>query len=198
MRYPSEHKVESRARIVAAAARQIRAKGPHGVAVSDVMASAGLTHGAFYAHFESKDALVAEAVASMFAEMKERRGGLDTVLESDDKDLAPAFRAYLENYLSPRHRDGPERGCPLPALSADIARSGGPARENLARGMQRMTRGIAAVLQRLGLPGPEARAHAVVARMVGAVALARAAGTGPESDAILRDCRDALFAELAL
>lgn len=198
MRYSSGHKSASRARILAAAARDIRARGPGSVAVNAVMASAGLTHGAFYAHFASKDALVAEAVTAMFDEAAQRSGGIDEVIASDDAALPAAFRAYLQGYLSAGHRDGPERGCPLPSLSADIARSSGPARENLVAGMERMTGRIETVLARLGRARPRAMARAVVARMVGAVGLARAAGAGAQSDAILRDCFEALVAELAL
>lgn len=128
MRYSSEHKAETRSRIVSLAAQQIRLKGPAQVAVTEVMASAGLTHGGFYAHFPSKDALVAEAVEAMFADAQSRTPALDDALADETTDVLGAFRTYLASYLSPAHRDGPERGCPLPALSTDMARTPGAAK----------------------------------------------------------------------
>ena len=198
MRYVADHKSESRDRILKVAARQIRAKGPHKIAVKEVMSAAGLTHGAFYAHFDSKDALVAEAVTKMFSDAGQRASGLEAVLAENDARLPAAFRTYLQGYLSPRHRDGPDLGCPLPSLASDIARTEGPARENFVAGMERMTASIETALGRMGRARPEAQARAVVAQMVGAVGLARAAGPGSRSDAILRDCLAALIAKLDL
>jgi TetR/AcrR family transcriptional regulator, transcriptional repressor for nem operon len=198
MRYGADHKSGSRNRILRAAAQQIRMKGPNKIAVSEVMTAAGLTHGAFYAHFSSKDDLVAEAVAVMFADASQRASGLEGVLAEDDSGLPAAFRTYLEGYLSARHRDGPERGCPLPSLAADIGRTESRARDNFVAGMQRMTAGVETVLMRMGRAQPDAEARAVVAQMVGAIGLARAAGPGDQSDAILRDCLAALIAKLDL
>ena len=198
MRYGADHKLESHARILSAAAQQIRAKGPQKVAVIEVMAAAGLTHGAFYAHFDSKDELVADAVTAMFRDARKRANRLEAVLAEEDARLPLAFRSYLESYLSPRHRDGPDFGCPLPSLAADIARIEGRARENFVAGMERMMEGVAAALKRMGRPLPKAEARAVVAQMVGAVGLARAVGTGAQSDAILRDCLEALVTKLDL
>lgn len=198
MRYGADHKSGSRDRILQAAAKQIRSKGPHKIAVSEVMSAAGLTHGAFYAHFSSKYDLVAEAIAVMFADALQRASRLEGVLGEDGAGLPAAFRTYLEGYLSARHRDGPERGCPLPSLAADIARTENRARENFVVGMQRMTSGVETVLMRMGRPQPDAEARAVVAQMVGAIGLARAAGPGEQSDAILRDCLTDLIAKLQL
>lgn len=198
MRYGPDHKPESRDRILKAAAQQIRAKGPHKIAVNEVMSAAGLTHGAFYAHFDSKEELVAEAVTAMFNDARQRARRLEAVLAEDDARLPAALRTYLQGYLSPRHRDGPDLGCPLPSLAADIARTGGRARENFVAGMERMTAGIAAALGRMRRARPEAQARAVVAQMVGAVGLARAIGPGAKSDMILSDCLDALITKLDL
>lgn len=194
MRYGQDHKAESRSRILDAAAQQIRAKGPEKVAVTDVMASAGLTHGGFYAHFPSKKALVAEAVDAMFAEGQRRTNAL----ADPATDIRAALRAHLTSYLSPEHRDGVERGCPLPSLAADIARGAGAAAPRFAAGLQRLTSRIEAALDRIGVPVPDAEANAVVAQMVGAVGLARAVGKGPQSDAILRDTLMNLLARYGL
>lgn len=198
MRYGVGHKSDSRDRILQSAAQHIRAKGPHKIAVGEVMSAAGLTHGAFYAHFSSKDELVAEAVAVMFVDARQRAGRLESVLAEDNAGLAAAFRNYLENYLSPRHRDGPEHGCPLPSLAADIARIQSRAREKFIAGMHGMTAAVETVLARLGRVEPAAEARVVVAQIVGAIGLARAAGPGAESDAILSDCLAALIAKLGL
>ena len=119
MRYSNDHKAGTRQRVLKEAAREIRAKGPDGVAVAGVMARAGLTHGGFYAHFESKDAMIADAIGTMFEDARARAGTLD-----QGGDPRAALRAYVDFYLSPAHRDNRDRGCPLPTLSGDLARSG--------------------------------------------------------------------------
>ena len=198
MRYGSEHKAETRARIVGLAARQIRLKGPDRVAVAEVMAGAGLTHGGFYAHFASKEALMAEAIEAAFADAQSRAPALDQALADEAADVRGALRAYLGAYLSPAHRDRPERGCPLPALSGDIARTPGAARSRFAQGLDRMRSRIEAALTRIGADDPGGEASAVLAQMVGAVGLARALGKGAQSDALLRDTLASLSARLGL
>jgi TetR/AcrR family transcriptional repressor of nem operon len=198
MRYGLDHKAETRSRILDAAARQIRIKGPEKVAVTDVMASAGLTHGGFYAHFPSKKALVADAVDAMFAEGQRRTKALGDALADPATDIRAALRTHLTSYLSPEHRDGLERGCPLPSLAADIARGAGAAAPRFAAGLQRLTSRMEAALDRIGVAAPDAEANAVVAQMVGAVGLARAIGKGAQSDAILRDTLMNLLARYGL
>ena len=100
MRYSSDHKAETRERVLKEAANEIRAKGPDNVAVSGIMARAGLTHGGFYAHFPSKDALVKEAIGTMFADARARSDKIDA--DGDPRDV---LRAYVDFYLSPAHRD---------------------------------------------------------------------------------------------
>ncbi len=198
MRYGSEHKAETRARVVKSAAREIRMKGPDKVAVADVMASAGLTHGGFYAHFASKEALVAEAIDGMFADGLRRNPSLAEAAASEGADCRSAFRAYLASYLSPEHRDRPERGCPLPSLAADMARNSGEARNRFALGLGRMTTRVEAALAPMGVEDAACEARAIVAQMVGAVGLARAVGEGEQSDAILRDTLASLTSRLGL
>lgn len=198
MRYGPEHKAQSRGKILHAAARELRAKGPDRLGVADVMRSAGLTHGGFYAHFASKDALVAEALEAMFAEAAASSGRLDAALVDPRADVRPALRGFLAAYLSPAHRDGPQPGCPLPTLAGDIARGDAAARDRFARGLARTGARIAAALRRLGDRNPDVGARAVTAQIVGAVALARALGRGAESDAILRDTLEALLERLGL
>lgn len=180
MRYSNEHKAETRLRVLKEAAREIRAKGPDGVGVAGVMARAGLTHGGFYAHFESKDALVAEAIGTMFEGARRRAAQLEA---SDDP--RGALRAYVDFYLSPAHRDSREHGCPLPALSGDFARAEAPVRERFGVGVAGLMTRLEDLLGRIGWPDPASEATALLAQMVGAVALARSVGEGAPSDAIL-------------
>ncbi|MDH7974263.1 TetR/AcrR family transcriptional regulator [Sphingomonas sp. AR_OL41] len=193
MRYTNDHKAETRARVLKEAAREIRAKGPDGVGVAGVMARAGLTHGGFYAHFPSKDALVVEAIGEMFDSARRRAAPLAA---SDDP--RGALRAYVDFYLSAAHRDARERGCPLPALSGDFARAEAPMRERFGLGIASLNGRIATVLDAIGVAEPESEATALMAQLVGAVALARSVGAGAQSDAILARTRAAIVAHYGL
>lgn len=187
MRYASDHKAETRERVLKAAAREIRDKGPDGVAVAGVMARAGLTHGGFYAHFASKDALVEAALDTMFAGAGWRANRL-----ADDGDPRVVLAGYLDFYLSAGHRDARDRGCPLPALSGDFARSRSVGRERFGRGMAGLSGKLAAILTRLDIAEPQVEATALLAQLVGAVALARATSDAAQSDAILAATRTTL------
>lgn len=193
MRYSNEHKAETRHRVLKEAAREIRAKGPGGVAVAGVMARAGLTHGGFYAHFASKDELVAEAVGTMFDDAGRVAGKIGHVDEP-----RRWLRAYLDFYLSPAHRDNRERGCPLPSLSGDLAREQGAARDRFGLGVASLSGRIAGALRALGCADPETDGTAVLAQLVGAVALARAVADPAQSDAILAAAHANLVARFGL
>ena len=182
MRYSSQHKQETRARVLKEAANAIRANGPDGVAVTDIMARAGLTHGGFYAHFATKNELVGEAVATMFDEVRDR---IATV--GDAEDAKTSLRNILGFYLSAEHRDDRAGGCPMPALSGDLTRTVGPARACFTRGVTDMAATITAALKSIGTENAEREAHALQAQLVGAVSLARAVDSASLSDAILQD-----------
>lgn len=192
MRYSNEHKAETRQRVLREAAREIRAKGPDNVAVAGVMARAGLTHGGFYAHFPSKDAMIVEAIGTMFEDA--RAGSRALAAEPDPRR---ALRGYIDFYLSRGHRDARERGCPIPALSGDLARSTAAARERFAEGVCGLTALLARTLGDVGVADPTTEASALLAQMVGAVLLARAVN-GAASDAILDSTRSALIARYGL
>ena len=192
MRYSSDRKAETRKRVLKEASREIRAKGPDNVAVASVMARAGLTHGGFYAHFPSKDALIAEAVETMFDDARARS---NKVGESDDP--RKMLRDYVDFYLSRGHRDARERGCPLPSLAGDFARTELMARERFGTGIVSLTARLAKALQEIGAADPDGEASAMLAQMVGAVVLARATD-GAASDAILDSAHAALVARYAL
>lgn len=193
MRYRPEHKKRTRERVLAAAASAIRAHGPHKVTVAAVMSDAGLTHGGFYEHFESKDDLVAHAIGEMFA-------GALARLESFMTDATPqqTLRGYVTWYLSPEHRDARQKGCPLAALAGDLTRLSATARERAAEGHGRMLDRLAEVLEAAGLRDPERLALSVMAEMLGALSSARALGASPRSDAALEASRAHLLARLGL
>jgi TetR/AcrR family transcriptional regulator, transcriptional repressor for nem operon len=191
VRYSDNHKAETRQRVLKEAAKDIRARGPDNVAVAGVMARAGLTHGGFYAHFVSKDALVTEAIGTMFADARARTEKIDAA-----GDPRAVLRAYVDFYLSPAHRDSRDRGCPLPTLSGDFARSQPATRDRFGAGVEGIASRLAAPLVQLG--HAEAEAHALLAQLVGGVALARAVGDPVLSDAMLTDTHASIVARYGL
>jgi len=193
MRYDSEHKERTRARVLKEAAKAIRAEGPHRVGVAGMMAKAGLTHGGFYAHFSSKDDLVVAAMSQMFEEASAKFDRLTA-----GKPPAAALRAYIDFYLSRQHRDARDTGCPLPSLSADLPRLGVAARQQFAAGVAGLTARVEGLLSTLGRPNPEMLASSLLAEMVGALSLARGVGDPKQSDAILKASRVTLKLRLKL
>ncbi|PZR31796.1 TetR/AcrR family transcriptional regulator [Caulobacter segnis] len=193
MRYDAEHKQKTRLRVLDEAAKAIREEGPHRVGVAGVMARAGLTHGGFYAHFPSKEAFVAEAIAHMF------EGGPITMLKKV-QDLPPreALEGFIDFYLSARHRDSRSGGCPLPYLAGDAPRLTDASRERYAQGANTLIQVIADRLRELGRPHAEDEASSMLSELVGAVTLARAEGNPDRSDAILERSRAHLKRRLGL
>lgn len=191
MRYSSGHRAETRERVLKEAAKEIRARGPDNVAVAGIMARAGLTHGGFYAHFPSKDALVGEAIGTMFADARARSAKIDAA-----GDPRAVLRAYVDFYLSPAHRDSRDRGCPLPTLSGDFARSEPATRERFGAGVVGIASRLAVPLATLGYA--DAESHALLAQLVGGVALARAVGDPALSDAMLADTHASIVARYGL
>ena len=193
MRYEPDHKEETRQKVLRAAARAIRAEGPHKVAVAKVMARAGLTVGGFYAHFASKDDLIAAAIDEMFAEAKSRQ-----LLETGERPPAEAIGAYIDFYLSPTHRDARATGCPMPALAADLPRLTEKSRERFAAGVRQLRARLVEKLAALGHDDAEAEASSVVAELVGALSLARGESDPAASDAILTRSKTSLKRRLNL
>lgn len=193
MRYSTEHKAATRERVLKEAAKEIRERGPDNVAVAGVMARVGLTHGGFYAHFASKDALVKEAIGTMFADARKRTERIDA-----NGDPRAVLRAYVDFYLSPAHRDSRDRGCPLPTLSGDFARSQPATRDRFGAGVEGIASRLARPLAALGYADAQAESHALLAQLVGGVALARAVGDPALSDAMLADTHASIVARYGL
>ena len=129
MRYAADHKEQTRKRVLTEAAKEIRTKGPDRIGVAGVMKRAGLTHGGFYAHFRSKDALVAAAIETMFEGVRRR-----WAVETDGKDAAVGLASYIDFYLSPAHRDAVATGCPVAALATELHRLPAASRAAFATG----------------------------------------------------------------
>jgi TetR/AcrR family transcriptional repressor of nem operon len=180
MRYVEDHRRQTHSRIVENASYGLRQKGANGLSVVDLMKLAGLTHGGFYNHFASRAALVGEAIAFAMDQTTERWKKL-----ANGKANGERFEALIADYLSPRHRDDPKRGCALPALAADVARSSPSERRAFAFKLEKM---IDAFVELLPDEAPEqARqiATGALATMVGSIVLSRAVGVEKLSDSIL-------------
>ncbi len=193
MRYDTEHKARTRLQVLDEAAKAIREEGPHRLGVAGVMARAGLTHGGFYAHFPSKEAFLAEAIAHMF-----EGGPIVTLQKVRDLPARQALTAFIDFYLSQRHRDSRNGGCPLPYLAGDVPRLTNASRERYAQGTANLTRVIADRLTELERPHAEDEASSMLSELVGAVTLARAEADPARSDAILERSRTHLKRRLGL
>jgi TetR/AcrR family transcriptional repressor of nem operon len=192
MRYSKEHKQETHTRIVRKAATRLREKGAHGIGVADLMKDAGLTHGGFYAHFDSREALVIEAFSYAMDRSTERwRKVAEEV--APDKRLA----TIVDTYLTPSHRDDPGHGCAVPSLGAEIARETPKTRRAFAAKLDQMLDMMAD--QILDVPRKTARkqAMAALATMMGTIVMSRIAGNGEMSEEILSAGREAVLGRVA-
>jgi TetR/AcrR family transcriptional repressor of nem operon len=182
MKVTREQVAKNRQRILKVAGKLFREKGFDGVSVADIMKRAGLTHGAFYGHFASKDELAAQACANAVAKTIDTWTAW-TALAGDNS--ADQLGAIVSSYVTPRHRDDLGGGCVLAALGADAVRQRGAIRRAFTDGI----RSTAAMLSMIA-PGPSnaaqrEKALATLAGLVGALTLARAADDPTLSDEIL-------------
>ena len=176
-------------RIVETAARAIRRSGFHGVGVADIMKEAGLTHGGFYAHFASRDALLCEALERAGTESAAR---IAQAAARPAADGASLFRRLVDTYLSERTLGSTEFGCPVAALASEMPRQ---AAEVRAAAAQRV-RGLVASIQKTLPPDAAPEAATVLAgQLVGALQLARALGANAEGRAFLAATRQAMLAQ---
>ncbi len=192
MRYSREHKLETHARIVKKASVRLREKGAHGIGVADLMKDAGLTHGGFYAHFNSREALVIEAFAHAMDRSTERWRKL-AEQTPPDKRLA----TIVDSYLTPMHRDDPGHGCAVPTLGAEIARESPKTRKAFAAKLEQMIDMLAEQIPDVPRKAARKQAMAALATMMGTLVLARIAGNGEFSDEILGAGREAVLGRAA-
>jgi TetR/AcrR family transcriptional repressor of nem operon len=188
MRYSREHKLETHARIVKKASVRLREKGAHGIGVADLMKDAGLTHGGFYAHFASREALVIEAFAYAMDRGTEHWRKLAEQTPPDRR-----LATIVDSYLATIHRDDPGHGCPVPTLGAEIARESPKTRKAFAAKLEQMIDMFAEQIPDIPRKAARKQATAAIATMMGTLVLSRIAGSGDFSDEILGAGRAAVL-----
>ncbi len=197
MRLSKEQAARNRQSIIDTAARLFRERGIDGVGVADLMKEAGFTHGGFYNHFPSKEALAVEACGAAY---EGAIAGLKESLDAGKGRPGAAFSRYVEKYLSPAHRDDASSLCPMAALAVDAGRQGEEVQAAYAQGLESV---LAVFADQLSRPESGGKAEDAAAReralrlaseMVGALVLSRAvADANPSlSEDILRASRKGL------
>jgi TetR/AcrR family transcriptional regulator, transcriptional repressor for nem operon len=184
MRKSKQEAAATRQRIIKAAAAAFRKNGIAGTGLSDLMAAAGLTHGGFYRHFDSKDQIVAEAcaaatesaIATFFSKKSSQRG----------------LKARIAKYLSPAHRDDPSAGCPLAALGSEIARCDGKTRAAATQAFLELVDIIAAESGKTRPDVARRRALVAASTMIGALTMSRMVTDSELSAGILREAEKQL------
>ncbi|MEB0048538.1 MULTISPECIES: TetR/AcrR family transcriptional regulator [unclassified Pseudomonas] len=178
----NDKKAQTRERILKAASAALIQRGPADPSVGEVMGAAGLTVGGFYAHFDSKDALMLEAFKQLLSQRRGMIADMDAELAGEERRaLVAAF------YLSRKHRDSSEHACPIPASIGELGRLPETFREALNEHVELMVAQLAAS------PEDTDKALADLALMIGGLALARALGTGELSDRLLRAAKSAVL-----
>ena len=186
MRYSKEHKQETHARIVKKASVRLREKGAHGIGVADLMKEAGLTHGGFYAHFDSREALVIEAFGYAMDRASEHWRNMTAEIPPEKR-----LPAIVDAYVSATHRDDPGRGCAVPTLGAEIARESAKTRKAFAAKLDQMIDLVADQIPDVPRKTARRLAMGTMATMMGALVMSRVAGSGELSDEILATGREA-------
>lgn len=183
----SAHKERTRARILDEAAQALRAQGTEGVSVAALMKRAGLTHGGFYAHFASRDDLVAHAIDRMF---QDSAALLAHYL--GETPGAAGLAGLIDYYLSEQSFDAREQACPIPGLAGEAQRMPAAARARFERGIAEFREAIARSLAAMGRPDPVALATSLLSEMIGAMALARSFGDRETALGVLAASRRSL------
>jgi TetR/AcrR family transcriptional regulator, transcriptional repressor for nem operon len=188
-RISQQQKDLNREKIVAAASEGFRARGIDGVGIDDVMKTAGMTHGGFYNHFDSKEELALEVLHQGFSDSL---GNVADIIGAHPRSARAALRTIIDTYLATVHRDHPERGCASAALIADAGRHGIKAQTEYSRGLEGYITAIAGLLigiahqSKTELEPATAREDAIAlfSQMVGALMLSRAVA---EANPVLSD-----------
>lgn len=183
MGYSRQQKQENHARIVAIAARRFRELGLDGLGVADIMKEAGLTHGGFYAHFASREQLVAEAIEFAFREDEDR-----LMRAMGRRPQGSAVEKFLDIYLTPAHRDTPGRGCTMAAIAPEAAR-----RDPTVRNLFSSQIGRYADLLAAESNLPAETVVSVISASVGALTLSRAVEDAVLSESLLAGTKAAML-----
>lgn len=182
-------KAESRAKILRIAGSELRARGLDGVGVAELMSAAGMTHGGFYKHFESRDHLVEAAISALLQEVE------DTKAEAESKTKGgSSLESYIDWYLSDEHRDKPGEGCPISTLGIDMSRAGDRTRSVFTQGLVRFVEWIVEKMPAGPARRRQDRAALIASALVGGLVLARASSDPDFSEHILSGVRKELKA----
>jgi len=185
---------QHRKEVVDAASRLFLEHGIDGVSIPDLMAEAGLTHGGFYGHFSSKEALVAEACLKAF---EDKRATFEGFIERHGADRKGARTAFIERYTSKKHRDAIGAGCPAAAMCGDLTRENprGSVRAAFATAMNTLVERLSPLLSGKKRPATREETLAQIAMLVGGLVLSRSTKGHPISEEILQSVRSALIDE---
>lgn len=188
MRYRPEHKDEIHGKIVKDASRRVRAEGLTGAAVSAVMRDAGLTHGGFYRHFDSKDQLLTESVSEGFREIADR-------LSEVGKQAQPgtAWKAIVKDYLSLEHCDHVEWGCPMVALGPELARADKAAKPRIFAELVNYRDRMLPFMPGRRTADKERAFFVIFSTMIGAIEIARLLPEPVMREKVLTTARDFLL-----
>lgn len=193
MRSKRSQKAEVHERILRAAARMMRASGPEKISVDALMRKAGLTHGGFYAHFKSRDAMVVETLGVMFGESERAMH-----LLFDGLPPRQALTKFINWYLSPEHREGAIPTCPVVAFSADLPRQSERFRSTFRSGLKRIVGILVDWMTAAGIARPQALAASLLSALAGSINVSRAVDDPHLADAILKATRESFLARLGL
>lgn len=177
---------ETHARILQVAGKLFRERGFDGIGVADLMKSAGLTHGAFYNHFESKDALASHVSEHV---LKQTTCAWSDIAEASGDGAG--FETFIATYLSKHHRDDPGSGCLIAALGGDVSRQGSSVRRAFTAGLRPMIDFLARCTAGRSRAAKRERALVTLATLVGTIMLARAVDDADLSDEVLQATRAA-------
>ncbi|MFB9123139.1 TetR/AcrR family transcriptional regulator [Paraburkholderia dipogonis] len=193
MGYSQAQKAESRQRVLETAAWQIREDGIEALGVADCMRRAGLTHGAFYGHFESRDALIVEALEYAVALSEKRIAATVAAANANGSAKKEPLRVIAEMFLSEKHIKDPGNGCALCSLAGEARHAAPAVRASLTQYVHKLASRIAQTLAGDG----ETLALGIVATIVGAVTLARAVDDPETARSILAGSLDLIVAQSA-
>jgi TetR/AcrR family transcriptional repressor of nem operon len=188
MRYRPEHKVETHQKIVKDASRRVRTEGVTGAAVAAVMRDAGLTHGGFYKHFESKDELLMESLSEAFQETADR---LAHVGEQSQPETA--WKAIVKAYLSPELCDHAEYGCPLTALAPELARADKAMKAQIFEELKKYKSRMLPFMPGQRTADKERAFFSIFSTMVGAMEIARMLPEPAMREKVLASAREFLL-----
>ena len=188
MRKSRQESAETRRHIVATAAVEFRRHGIHGTGLADLMSAAGLTHGGFYKHFDSKEHVVQESLTLAAETMRARMAA--TLASTPGKR---GLHAAITNYLSMKYRDDVTPGCPFVAVGGEVARATGPVRAAMTAGFSKMVDLIAGRLEGISPAAARNTALTILSAMVGAATMARMVTDENLAAAILEQTRKHLI-----